>query len=267
MLEVIDVGGVTLAKREKAFRYHGIVLDDSISSGQDALLIDKEHSCFAVADGVGLSLHSDVAARAVCDAYLEVACDRKDGWLSVNSSQRSNVEQTLQYIHSAALGALATTTFTGLSIHPNNTASYLHVGDSQLTLLRDNELTHYTSEQVKDSGYELLNYLGTQPEWAAMGYARHSLQLMVEANAFSTTKLEAEWGEIQLRDGDRFALMTDGISGSGDYDRLSDRQLKRYMHRRLGASACAHLLLQESHKIDDSTVVIVDIGRVRKTPK
>jgi serine/threonine protein phosphatase PrpC len=267
MLEVIDVGGATIAKREKAFRYHGVVLNDSIPSGQDALLINKGYSCFAVADGVGSSLHSDIAARAVCDAYLEVARAQKDNGLAIFSTRRHDVEQTLQYIHSAALGALATTTFTGLTIYPNNTASYLHLGDSQLVLLRDDELTHYTSEQVKESGYELLNYLGTQPEWADMGYARHSLELTLEANAFSLTKLEAEWGEIRLQDGDRFALMTDGVSGSGDYDRLSDQQLKRYMHRRLGATACAQLLLQESHKIDDSTVVIVDIGSVGKMPK
>ena len=267
MLEVVDVGGVAITKREKALRYHGVVLNALISNDQDALLMNKEHGCFAVADGVGSSHRSDVAARAVCDAYLEVAQERKTGYFAQYLTQRNDIEQTLWRIHSAALGALATTTFTGLTIHPNDTASYLHVGDSQLVLLRDNELTHYTSEQVRESGYELLNYLGTQPEWVDMGYARHSLELTVEANAFSQTKLEAEWGEIRLQNGDRFALMTDGVAGSSEYDRLSDKQLKRYMDRRLGAAACAQLLIQESHKIDDSTVVIVDIGRTGNTPK
>ncbi|MET0980230.1 MAG: protein phosphatase 2C domain-containing protein [Candidatus Saccharimonadales bacterium] len=267
MLEVIDVGGATMTKREKAFLYHGVRLDDSIPSGQDALLINKEYSCFAVADGVGMSPRSDIAARAVCDAYLDVARAQGDDGMVIRSTRRSDVERTLRYIHSAALGALATTTFTGLTIHPDNSASYLHVGDSQLVLLRDDELTHYTSEQAREGGYELLNYLGTQPEWADMGYARHSLDLTIEANAFSLTKLEAEWGNVLLRDGDRFALMTDGVSGSGDHDRLSDKQLKRYMHRRLGATACAQLLLQESHKIDDSTVAVIDIGVAGKAPK
>lgn len=261
MLGVVDVAGAGMTKREKAFQHHRIVLDVLVSSGQDAALIDSDYNCFAVADGVGASLHSDIAARAVCDAYLEIAHSHNTRQ-SAHATQRADVERALQYIHAAALGSLATTTFTGMTVHPDGTASYLHVGDSQLVMLRDGELTHYTSEQVREGGYELLNYLGTQPEWADMGYARHSLELTVEANSFSLTKLEAEWGEIRLQDGDRFALMTDGISGSSDYDRLSDKQLKRYMYHRLGATACAQLLLQESHKIDDSTVIIVDIGSI-----
>lgn len=267
MLEVIDVGEASITKREKALTHYGITLNDTIPNGQDASIADREYNCFAVADGVGSSLNSDVAARAVCVAYLETVKSHYHQRSPIDLTQRAYVERTLKHIHSAAVGALATTTFTGMTIHPDDTASYLHVGDSQLLLLRDDELIRYTSEQVKESGYELLNYLGMQPEWAALGYARHSLQMTVESNAFSQTKLEAEWGEIRLQVGDRFALMTDGVSGSDPNDKISDELLKKYLHRRLGAAACARALLAESRKIDDSTIIIVDIGLPEKTDK
>lgn len=264
MLEVIDVGEASITKRDKAFTHYGIILEDTIPNDQDASIIDREYNCFAVADGVGRSLNSDIAARAVCNAYLEAVKSHYNQQMPANLTQRSYVERTLKYIHSAAVGARATTTFTGMTIHPDDTASYLHVGDSQLLLLRDGELIRYTSEHVKESGYELLNYLGIEPGWAALGYARHSLELTVEANAFSEKKLEAEWGEIRLRDGDRFALMTDGVIGSDPYDRLSDTQLKKYLSRRLGATACAQRVLEESRKVDDSKLIIIDIGRLTR---
>lgn len=267
MLEVVDVGVAHIAKREKMLRYYERVLPAGTPNDQDAFMADREFNCFAVADGVGGSLHSDVAAKAVVEAYRKNIHDLYTRGSMDQLTQRKYVTKTLQRIHNAAVGALATTTFTGMAVHPDDTASYLHVGDSQLLLYRDGEIVHYTSEQVHDNGYQLLNYLGSQPEWSALGYARHALDITLEANAFSQTKLEAEWGEIRLQDGDRFALMTDGISGSGLYERLDDRVMKKCMDRRLGATACANAWLAASRKEDDSTIVIVDIGTVLKTPE
>jgi serine/threonine protein phosphatase PrpC len=267
MLEVVDVGVAHITKREKMLRYYGRMLEPGRANDQDAYMIDEQYDCFAVADGVGGSTNSDVAAKAVCEAYRATVIDHFGDTVSKSKSQREYVSDTLQRVHAAAIGALATTTFTGLTIHADDTASYLHVGDSQLLLLRDDEVIHCTSEHVAPDGYQLLNYLGTQPEWKTIGYARHSLELTVEANAFSTTKLEAEWGSIRLKDGDRLALMTDGVLGSGQYERLDDDFLQECLHRRLGATAFAQLVMTKSRKEDDSTLVIVDLGLLSNTVK
>jgi protein phosphatase len=259
MLKVTDVGLAEMTKRDKVFRYYGVPLPDGVSSGQDAHIIDRELNCFAVADGVGSSPGSDKAATAVCAAYRDVVNDRYHRGLTDGETDREAAQVMLDKIHTAALGALALTTFTGIIIHPNDTATYLHVGDSQLLLLRNDILTHITSEHIHEDG-RLYNYLGSQPGWDAQGYGRRSMPLTVHASSFSETKLEAEWGEIQLRDGDRFALMTDGISGSDDDDYLGDAIIKRYMNRRLAAKDSARQLLAESRAKDDSTLVIVDIG-------
>lgn len=260
MLGVVDVGVAHITKRDKMWRYYGRVLEAGRANDQDAYMIDREHNCFAVADGVGGSANSDVAARAVCEAYREVVIDQLSGEDMTTKSQRDYVSGQMQRIHAAAVGALATTTFTGLAIHADDTASYLHVGDSQLLLLRDDDIIYCTSEHVQDDGFHLLNYLGTQEGWDVMGYARHSIALTLEANAFSATKLEAEWGSIRLQNGDRLALMTDGVLGSGVNEKLSDETIRKYMHRRLGATAFAEVVLEASRKDDDSTLVITDIA-------
>jgi serine/threonine protein phosphatase PrpC len=230
-------------------------------------MIDEQYNCFAVADGVGSSINSDIAAKVVCEAYRATVIDHSNGTVSMSKSQREDASDTLHRLHSAAAGAHATTTFTGFTIHANNMASYLHIGDSQLLLLRDDDVMQCTSEHVAPNGFQLLNYLGTQPEWKAMGYARHPLELTGESNAFSTTKLEAEWGFIRLKDGDRLVLMTDGVRGSGQNDRLEDRYLREYMQRRLGATAFAQLVMRKSRKEDDSTLVVVDLGLSLNTVK
>ena len=127
-------------------------------------------------------------------------------------------------------------------------------------LLRDKTLTQCTSEHVDYHG--LRNYLGTQPEWKAQGLERHKLELTELPNTFSVQKVEAEWGEIHLRAGDRLALVTDGVLGSNDYDRMHPEFLRRILMRPLGAIACAEVLLSESRKIDDTTAIVIDIDWV-----
>ena len=257
MLRAVDVGEATITKRDKAMLHHGMVLDPRVSNGQDALVADTEYGCFAVADGVGSSMNSDRAAQAVCVAYRDVTIARRSGTFIQDRMSRDYNYQLLQRINNAAMGALATTTFTGATIHADGVASYLHVGDSQLMLLRDKVLTQCTSEHVDYKG--LRNYLGTQPEWKAQGLERHKLELTDLPNTFSRQKVEAEWGEIHLRAGDRLALVTDGVLGSSDHDRMFPEVLRRILMRPLGALACAEALVQESRKIDDTTAIVIDI--------
>lgn len=260
MLNAVDTGVARITKREKMRLFYDRTLSEGMPNDQDAHLVNRDLNCFAVADGVGSSVNSAIAAMAVCEAYEASVHALHLNNETERLTQRNYVVKTIKRMNRAAVGALATTTFTGLAVHSDDTASYLHVGDSQLVMYRDDELVRCTSEQVRENGYQLLNYLGTQPEWASLGYGRHAVNVTVEANSFSVTKLEAEWGEIRLRNGDRFVLMTDGITGSGVHDRLDDRILKECLGRRIGAAACAGSLLAASRKEDDSTVVIVDIG-------
>lgn len=261
MLRVSDVGYVAETKRQKARRLHEPIAPTS-PSGQDYGLTNLRHSSFAVADGVGSSSGAEIAAQMVCETYIDLVQNLYDRLPADEQTEREHSRAILSKLHTAALGSLATTTFTGMVVHRYGAMSYLHAGDSQLLLSRGNRLIHCTSEHVKPSGHELLNYLGTQPEWSRMGLVRPVLELTKVANSFSETKLEAEWGTLPLQHGDRLALVTDGITGSGVFDRLDDEVLQALMDRRriVGAQACADLLLRASRKIDDTTAIVVDIS-------
>jgi serine/threonine protein phosphatase PrpC len=261
MLRVVDVGSAEITKRDKMFSRYGVALPIGVPNGQDSHIIDRKFDCYAVADGVGGSPGSDRASSAVCLAYRDAMKRRYGNGVTYSETDREATQLMLDEIHTAALGALALTTFTGLAIHPNDTATYLHVGDSQLLLLRHDVLTHITSEHVHEDGRRLFNYLGSQAGWDVQGYGRRSTPLTVHANVFSETKLEAEWGEIRLQDGDRFALVTDGITGSEPGARLSNVAIKYCLRHELGASESASELLVASLEQDDSTVVVVDIAR------
>lgn len=262
MLKTVDIGVAHMTKRDKALRYYDLVLDDDVPNDQDAYLIDRALNCYAVADGVGSSANADAAARAACEAFRAVTKERQP-YPPVGVSERELAMAMLDRLHLAAMGSLALTTFTGLSIHESDvvsTASYLHAGDSQLLLRRGHDLIYLTSEHVHDNGYQLFNYLGTPPDWDVAGQGRRVIQLTDRSQSFSETKLEAEWGTLYVQNGDRFALMTDGIIGSDPYQRLGSSVLSQCMNRRNDADTCAKELLAKSRKIDDSTVVVVDIG-------
>lgn len=262
MLKVVDVGVAYMTKRDKARRYYGLSLDPGSPNDQDAYIADRVRNCYAVADGVGSSVNAADAARAACDEFQVVVSERRAN-PPYRMTEREQAVTMLNRIHTAAMGSLALTTFTGMVVHEDRVismVSYLHVGDSQLLLLRNHNLIYLTSEHVHDNGYQLFNYLGTPPDWNVENQGGRTIELTHQEQSFSQTKLEAEWGTMYLQNGDRFALLTDGIIGSDPYQRLSVDAITRCMSRWNDASTCAKELLERSKKIDDSTVIIVDIG-------
>lgn len=261
MLRVVDVGVAQISKRQKALDYYGLTLSESVPNDQDAYLVDRWHNCYAVADGVGSSSHADVAARSACMEYRFAVMDQQTE-SNDNLTEREQAAHTLSRLHIAVLGSLALTTFTGLTIDESDdapVASYLHVGDSQLMLLRRHELINVTSQQVHDDGYRLFNYLGSRLDAQSGRIERPAIDVAAEPNTASM--FQAEWGSLIAQDGDRFVLMTDGITGSSEYERMSNDALKRRLSTVADAQLCASEVLAESRKIDDSTVLVIDIGK------
>lgn len=229
-------------------------------SGQDAYVADRENGIFAVADGIGSRPHSDLAAREVLAMFVRAFSVYN---LPKNAEQaRERIQDglidRLQYAAALTQGA---TTLTGMIITPDGQATYINAGDSQFLIRRPAHIIRQTSEQgVKretiDQGlHGLYNFFGT-----ASGYDPSvPPRQLTELPNTRTISEGTEWGSVELQRGDRLILVTDGVVGDRQDERLSDLDWLGFTRRKLGARACAHALTHFSRKIDDTTAVVVDM--------
>lgn len=261
MLEVVDFGVAAETRLQKSLRT-GRPINMRSPSGQDSTASNLERTVFAIADGVASDVNAAVAAQYVTREFVEAFSGRA---LSSYYDALDIIQDgLLERLHKIPEMVQATTTLTGLVLSRDNHASYLHLGDSQLLLRRDDHITEITSEQVL-RGHSLTNYLGISGTWPP-GHERHPLTLNPHPNRASITGTGAEWGSIALTSGDRLILATDGVLGSAQHERRSERAWLEQTKRRLGAQAVADMLLRMSPKNDDSTVIVVDIDNAVKTP-
>ena len=255
-LEVVDFGCRAETKLEKARRLKRFI-DLHSPSGQDAMRHNDELTVFAIADGVAIDKNAATAAHSVTRQFVEEVSDSV--LLTAEAARDMFTGGLLDQLHKAALLTGATTTLTGLVVTPDNQASYLHLGDSQLVRRRGDVIEALTSEQVI-AGHQLLNYLGESRKWQP-GEARPPLVLTKEPGTKSESSREAEWGSVALESGDRFMLFTDGVLGDTASERVRPDQWRSYTSCRLGAQAVADLFVLNSTKIDDTTAMVIDIGK------
>ncbi|HET8884390.1 MAG TPA: protein phosphatase 2C domain-containing protein [Candidatus Saccharimonadales bacterium] len=263
MLEIIDSGVAQINKREKAARLNKAYYPDQ-PTGQDAWVADKDNGVFAVADGVAQSPDADKAAQAACHEFLTRLTGSDRPQTAEQAKDLIKHHDLLGHLHRAALQADAMTTFTGMVVTPDDMMTYVHVGDSRLYLRRGDQIEALTSEQVIDNKYRnmLYNYLGYDKYYDRI----RSINLTPQPNTMAGYPLaQAEWGTRQLQANDRFLLVTDGVTGDLDADRLSDETLLLHTSLKLGAAAAAYALVDRSTKIDDTTAVVFDIGTSGKT--
>ena len=234
--------------------------------GQDAFIADPESGIFAVADGLGSRPHSDLAAREVVAAFARAFT--RYGLPRTAEQVRERIADGLvdRLQHTAALTQGATT-LTGMIVTPDRHLTYLSAGDSQLLIRRPGRLIRQTSEQgVKQEGagqrfYGLYNFFGM-----ADGYdPRVPRQQLTEEPNTPAIDDGTEWGSVRLHDGDRLILVTDGVTGDRHEERLSELDWRGLTQLKLGARACAQLLVYGSRKIDDTTAIVVDIGREKNS--
>jgi len=166
-------------------------------------------------------------------------------------------------LHSAALLAGAVTTFTGVMVTPDDTATYFHIGDSRLLLRRDDEIQARTTEQMRQEPH--LRHL----VYGHLGRAGHATDLervliTTEPNTPSRYMVrEAEWGSFVLRALDRLVLVTDGITGDTHGDRLSKSDFERYTDLGMTATESAEALVNNARKVDDRTAIVIDIDQAK----
>lgn len=261
MLRVVDVGIAAMTKREAAARRFQLLHEDT-PNDQDAWLANHLANVYAVADGVASSPGAQHAAHAVCRMF-DHRLTRDDQ--PVNSEEVLEIirkKRLADHLHSAALLAGAVTTFTGLMITPDATASYLHMGDSRLLLRRDGEIQARTTEQMREEPH-LRHFVYGHLGRTGLSSDLEPVPITPEPNMPSRYLVrEAEWGSFVLQRKDRLILVTDGITGDTHGDRLSKSDFEHYTDLGRSAIESAQALVNNARKVDDRTALVIDIDEV-----
>lgn len=230
--------------------------------GQDAFVADRENGIFAVADGIGSRPHSDLAAKEVLTAFVK-AFTRRGLPRTAEQAQERIQDKLIYRLQRAAALTSGATTLTGMIITPDRQVTYLNAGDSQLLVRRPAHLIRQTSEQslkqetIEQGLHGLYNFFG-MIEGYDPSVPRQQLTVLPNTPTISEG---TEWGSLELQRGDRLILATDGVLGDRHDERLSELDWLSFTRRDLDARACVHALTHYTRKIDDTTAVVVDIGR------
>lgn len=252
MLEISDSGNAQFTKQEKFDST--LSMTQAQSNDQDKLVFDLERGAFAVADGVGGAPYGTEAAQAACDAFFK-AMDSIDQYAHEPppSDRMLHIAQSglARVIHEAVAQTGGYTTFTGVYLIGTSHLAYLHAGDSELLLRRDNHIERITSVQHQD-GNRLTNYMG--------GSARGTTELSIEGGLPSVST--SEWGLLRMRAGDRLILATDGVTDAAHRYHTDDAWWIQKTDLSVSAQALANYLVRASPRIDDSEAIVLDFADV-----
>ena len=116
--------------------------------------------------------------------------------------------------------------------------AYASVGDSRIYIVdKNNNVQQITHDEGEGSVI-----------WNAIGARREDL-----AQGASRTE---QYGEVELHQGDRIVLCSDGITGDYGSDLMSDRELGFIMSRSTDALEASKNLIASARKNDDRTAIV-----------
>jgi protein phosphatase len=222
------------------------VLATNLPEGRVPSRYEEAGYALAVADGMGGAAAGEVASALALSIGTRLALDESVWHLRLDAREaRALVDRVTQYFHEIdrlvseqaqskpGLAGMGTTLTVGYSVGPD--LFIFHVGDSRAYLLRQGQLRQLTRDQTL--AQELADAGHLPQDMAASHELRHVL----------TQAIGTEFGEIrlaihqlELEDGDRFLLCTDGLS-----DMASDRAIASA----LGQSPTAEAACQELVRI------------------
>ena len=236
------------------------VLATNLPEGRVPSRYEEAGYALAVADGMGGAAAGEVASALALSIGTRLALDESVWHLRLDRQEaRALVDRVTQYFREIdrlvseqarskpGLAGMGTTLTVGYSVGPD--LFIFHVGDSRAYLLRSGQLRQLTRDQTL--AQELVDAGHLPQEMTASHELRHVL----------TQAIGTEFGEIrlaihqlELEDGDRFLLCTDGLT-----DMASDQVIAGALERATTANAACQDLVRialEGGGHDNVTVVI-----------
>ena len=210
---------------------------------------------FLVADGMGGHAGGDVASaiatRRIADADTDYASAPEAAAAlegSLIAANRRLAETVAEHSELTGMG----TTVSALMVQ-GDAVVLAHIGDSRIYLLRSGELSQITTDHTF---VQRLVDAGRITADEAMVHPRRSVLMRVLGDVEASPEIDQM--VLDTRDGDRWMLCSDGLSGVASFDEILE-----IMSNDAGAKQVADRLVKASldgGAPDNVTVVVVDIG-------
>lgn len=235
------------------------------SRNEDSLSLDPDRAIAVVTDGMGGHPGGDVASRVAA-----IAAARSMAALRKNDSDRlaRAMSRSVMVAHEAVrakgradptLAGMGTTLIAWAGDEETGAWAVGHVGDSRCYRLRGAALERLTRDDtwVQDR----LDRHQLTPDEARSHPLGHMLTQCLGLEEAPLPHVT----EGHVEDGDRFLLCTDGLMAM-----MSDEEIRRCLVDHPSDYSAAQALVEEANRRggkDNTTVVVVSVGRGRPTPR
>jgi PPM family protein phosphatase len=214
---------------------------------EDAFLVDDQLGLFAVADGMGGHQAGEVASATALEALRAAVTSGEGIRDAVTSANDAVYEKSTTDDRLRGMG----TTLTAGTLAAGDTLLLGHVGDSRAYALRDHQLERLTTDH---SLVEELIQAGELTEAQAEHDPRRS---MITRALGIEPSVDVDLYPIQVHDGDRLLLCSDGLTGM-----VGEDEIEEVLTQEHDPTQAARRLVDEANAaggIDNITVLIVDL--------
>lgn len=244
-------------KQETSIKLRTAVRDIPKHEGvdsEDTVLVSEDLGLFGVFDGMGGYSGGKEASRAAARTVRRIEFPEDLEPTSPEHNQQflesvlafANQEITREQQSNpnmAGMGTTATILRRFKDEQGREMAAYASVGDTRLLRIRDGKVEFLTYEEFnpKDSR-DLTNCLGGSRGFHGVDSGKND-------------------GVIELREGDRLVLLSDGISGDKMDERLRHRDYASILNPDNNPSPkeAVESLIRNSKKVDDKSAIVIDI--------
>jgi PPM family protein phosphatase len=220
---------------------------------EDAYLV--EEPLFGVADGMGGHVAGDVASQTAVSIITEKASGtaRPDVLSELLKEANTAIWEKAQ--SDPSLHGMGTTCT--LLLLEDDQAFFAHVGDSRAYLLRDGDLSQLTEDHT------LVQRMVKEGRLKREDASLHPQRSIITRALGVDPQVDVDTFEIQLQEGDRLLLCSDGLTSMVADKRIEEILAEEADPQRAGDRLIG--LANEAGGEDNITVVIVDIGEGSKS--
>jgi protein phosphatase len=184
---------------------------------EDALLDCPERGVWAVADGMGGHAVGDVASRTVIDSLAKTT--GANGLQSALADARSRLLAVNEWLREEAARRRVTRigSTVVMLVAREGACGYLWAGDSRIYLYRRGRLVQLTRD------HSHVEELKARGQLTAEEALHHPAQHLITRAVGALDVLELDEDSIDLHDGDRFLLCSDGLSNEVDESEMASQ--------------------------------------------